>query len=62
MFMNEGVLWLVCIVGGFCMGSIMFGRIIPKVFFNMDICAVSDDHNPGTANVFVNCGVGWGLL
>lgn len=55
-------MWLICILGGFSLGGIMFCQVIPKVFLGVDICAVSDDHNPGATNVFINCGPRWGAL
>lgn len=62
--MNNGslYLWLLTIVGGFLLGSVMFCRIIPSYYLNIDICACSDDHNPGASNVFIHCGPGWGFL
>ena len=55
-------LWLLTIVGSFLLGSVMFCRIIPQYYLNIDICACSDDHNPGASNVFIHCGPGWGFL
>ena len=61
--MTSGVLsYLICIVGGFFMGSIMFSQIIPQITENKDISAISDDHNPGATNVFVNCGPKLGMI
>jgi len=40
----------------------MFCRWIPKLVLHKDVCALSDDHNPGAANVFQHCGVPAGLL
>ena len=62
MYPNPFVTWLFFIVGGFLLGSCMFSQILPKKFLGVDICAVSDDHNPGCTNVFLHCGTGWGLL
>lgn len=59
---NENLIWAICIIGGFILGSIMFSRIIPKMMLNKDLVKVSDDHNPGAANVFINCGVFWGFI
>lgn len=60
--MTEFKLWCIYIVGGFLCGSIMFCKIIPQIFKKIDVCAVSDDGNPGAANVFTACGVWLGLL
>ena len=54
------VVWTLHIVAGYLLGSIMFCRWIPKL--HKDVCALSDDHNPGAANVFQHCGVPTGLL
>ena len=54
--------YLIAIVGGFLSGGIMFCQIIPKLVTGIDIQAVSEDHNPGATNVFVNCGTGLGIL
>ena len=59
---NEFFLWVVCILNGFMVGSIMFSQLIPKIFLHKNICEISDDHNPGASNVFVSCGVFWGML
>ena len=56
------VVWTLHIVAGYLMGSIMFCRWIPKLVLHKDVCALSDDHNPGAANVFQHCGVPAGLL
>ena len=50
------------IVGGFLLGSIMFSRIVPRLVMSRDICALSSDHNPGAANVFMKCGVKMGII
>lgn len=47
---------------GFFSGSILFCRRIPLWARGIDICALSPDHNPGAANVFVHCGVPMGIL
>ena len=56
------LLWVLTIAGGFFLGSVMFCRILPQYYLNIDICACSDDHNPGASNVFIHCGPGWGML
>ena len=56
------VVWTLHIVAGYLLGSIMFCRWIPKLVLHKDVCALSDDHNPGAANVFQHCGVPAGLL
>lgn len=62
MAVREILLWLLCIVGGFTLGGVMFSDIIPKHTMNKDICALSDDHNPGATNVFIQCGIPCGVL
>ncbi|HJD39168.1 MAG TPA: glycerol-3-phosphate acyltransferase [Candidatus Blautia stercoripullorum] len=43
-------------------GGIMFGALIPKLFCGIDIRKMSEDGNPGTANVFLYAGPFWGIL
>ena len=49
------------IAGGFLLGGVMFSQILPQKIMHKDIQAISDDHNPGATNVFVNCGTAMGL-
>lgn len=59
---NQLTAQLFYIAFGFLLGSVMFSRILPRVFLKKDVCALSKDKNPGAANVFVHCGVPMGLL
>ena len=54
--------YLICIAAGFLMGSIMFSQILPEKLMGTDIQQISDDHNPGATNVFVNCGATMGMI
>lgn len=54
--------WIMLILCGFLSGSVMFCKIIPKRLKRIDICRISDDHNPGAFNVFKHCGKGLGIL
>ena len=56
------LLWIGFLAGGFLLGSCMFSQLLPKLFLHRDICAQSDDHNPGCTNVFRSCGPVWGML
>ena len=47
---------------GFLSGSILFCKLIPLVVFGKDICSLSDDKNPGAANVFMSCGPVIGMI
>ncbi|MGM9601303.1 MAG: glycerol-3-phosphate acyltransferase [Faecousia sp.] len=58
---NTITTWGLLIVGGFAIGGIMFSYILPRLIMKKDICALSNDNNPGAANVFKNCGVPMGL-
>ena len=40
----------------------MFSQWLPKLLMHRDIRALSDDGNPGAANVFIICGPALGLL
>lgn len=48
--------WIIAILSGFLLGSIMFCEIIPKLFVKHDLYAESPDHNPGAYNAFKICG------
>ena len=50
------------IVVGILCGSILFSRYLPKWIKKVDIVALSDDHNPGTANAMLHAGIPVGLL
>lgn len=56
--------WKYLIYGtaGYLSGSILFGYLIAKYMYHVDIVAVSDDGNPGTANAFKYAGVGAGVF
>ena len=47
---------------GFLAGSILFGRLIPMLFYGKDVEKESEDGNPGTFNAFVCGGVFCGIL
>lgn len=59
---REMLLWILLIVGGFFLGSIMFSELLPRVLLKKDVAAESDDHNPGAFNVFASCGAALGFL
>lgn len=48
--------YLFYIIVGFCSGSILFSRIIPFLFKNVDVTKESDDGNPGAFNAFSYAG------
>lgn len=63
--MEQGNLWLLCAayaMGGYLLGSILFGGILPKWIKGVDVTACSRDGNPGTANAMRYGGVGVGVL
>ena len=47
---------------GFLSGSVLYSRYLPKILKGVDIVALSEDHNPGTANVMRYAGVQIGIL
>lgn len=47
---------------GYLSGNILFGYWIPKLLKKVDVCAASEDGNPGTANAFLYAGAGCGIL
>lgn len=61
--MNQSI--ITCIffsIAGYLSGSILYAYWIPKILFQKDICALSPDGNPGTANAFVYGGFRAGIL
>ncbi|MGN0745970.1 MAG: glycerol-3-phosphate acyltransferase [Aristaeellaceae bacterium] len=54
--------WFLFILGGFVSGSVMYCSLLPPMLTGKDVCSLSADGNPGSANVFVHCGVRVGLL
>ncbi len=62
MYPTNFLTWLLYIIVFFFSGSIMFCQMIPQRILHVDICAMSEDHNPGASNVFANCGAFWGTI
>lgn len=54
--------YLLYTIMGYLSGSILYASLVPKYFHHIDIRKVSDDGNPGTANVFKYVGFGAGCL
>ena len=50
------------IFAGYLSGSILFAYLIPKYFYHIDICRLSDDQNPGAFNAFTHTGIKTGTL
>lgn len=59
---NPTIMGSLFVCFGFFAGSFLNCLVLPKIFKKIDICTVSKDHNPGSANVFIHCGVPLGLL
>lgn len=51
------LLWILC---GYASGSVMYAYLLPRLVKKIDIRQLSDDGNPGTANVFKYGGRGLG--
>lgn len=49
-------------IAGYLAGGVMYCRLLPKLFYGVDISEVSSDGNPGAANVFIHCGKGLGII
>lgn len=58
------IIWqqLLFILLGFFSGSIMFSYLLPKLIYKKDIISLSDDHNPGMANVLTYAGKKMGAI
>lgn len=41
---------------GYLSGSVLYGYLIPKYINHVDVCKISDDGNPGTANAYKYAG------
>lgn len=50
------------IAAGFLSGSVLYSRYLPLLLKRIDIVKVSEDHNPGTANVMKYAGIPIGIL
>jgi len=48
--------YLYWIIIGYLSGSVLYGYLIPKYINHVDICQLSADGNPGTANAFKYAG------
>lgn len=57
--MKDYIIWIII---GYFSGSIMFAYLISKIFRKEDIRNISDDGNPGTANVFKYVGIPLGII
>ena len=53
---------IIMVVVGMLCGSILFSRYLPKLVKKVDIVALSNDHNPGTANAMQYAGIPVGTL
>ena len=49
--------YLVFAVFGYVSGSVMYSRLLPFLFKQVDITKISDDGNPGAGNVFQHLGI-----
>lgn len=52
---------LIFIAAGYISGSVLWSKMIAKIFFGEDIVAKNSDKNPGAANVFHTCGIPAGI-
>ena len=52
----ETARWVLDILFGYFLGGVLFSWHIPKLLKNIDICDLSDDHNPGTTNAMIFAG------
>lgn len=53
---------IVMVIVGILCGSVLFSRYLPKWIKKVDVVALSDDHNPGTANAMQHAGIPVGIL
>lgn len=50
------------IILSYLLGSILFSFLLPKIIYKINITENNDDHNPGSSNVFSNCGITLGII
>lgn len=62
LFLLTGLPYVLFALGGFALGGVLFSYHLPKLLKQVDICALSPDHNPGTFNAFRYAGVPVGVL
>lgn len=53
--------YIIFILFGYLSGSILWSKIIAKIFYNHDIVKENKDRNPGASNVFKTCGIFAGI-
>lgn len=54
--------YIIFIILGYLSGSVMYAYLLPKLIKHIDICKLSRDGNPGTANAFIHAGIPVGIL
>lgn len=59
--MNQLWMYGLFAAGGYLSGSVLFAYIIPKIMKKIDVCALSEDGNPGAYNAFKYGGVPCGI-
>ena len=59
---TEYIRYIFYILIGYLSGSVLYASLLPKVIKHIDVCSLSDDKNPGTANAFAHAGVPVGIL
>ncbi|MDD3339650.1 MAG: glycerol-3-phosphate acyltransferase [Lachnospiraceae bacterium] len=53
------IFYIIC---GYLSGSVLYSYLLPKYLKHMDVTQVSNDGNPGAANVFMHAGIPMGIL
>lgn len=59
--MNEYLIYLICLLSGYLIGSILFSYIFTKIVTGKDIRTVGN-YNAGAANTYKHAGLVWGIL
>lgn len=54
--------YLIFTLFGYLSGSILYAFWVPKLVCSKDVRREGKDGNPGTANVYLTCGVFWGTV
>lgn len=62
LYCKEVMRYLLYAFLGFSLGGVLFSYHLPKLLKDVDVRALSPDHNPGTVNAFKYAGVPVGIL
>lgn len=59
---HDTISYIIFILASYLFGNVLYCQLIPQIFKGIDIISLSDDNNPGAANVFQHAGVKMGII